>query len=181
MSVGSRRNYLQDISSCISGFSIISNFWSRLWLFSRDLRAFVISSRFTHRAWENLSLAISSQTKMPTLPKMNSPEKFSKRRLFQMIGLLDRKFNHKTLQLERSLSLRLWCYLDLISKLIWPLKFFVCCFFPKHSVIQLYVGSVFNYLPEAPQFYLGIAGIITGNPRVHIVNFTLIKLLINSR
>lgn len=104
--------------------------------------------------------AIESQMANEQPPK--PPEKFSKTRLFQILGLLDRKFNYKTLEFERSLPLRLWCVISLISKPLFTFKPFLAYFFPKTHWIQLYIGSIFNYVPSEPEYFLGIAGIISG-------------------
>lgn len=97
---------------------------------------------------------------------MNSTEKFSKASLFQMIGLLDRTFNYETLKFERSLSLRLWCYFSLISKVIFGVKLFISYYFPKTDPIQLVIGSFFNYLPSDIKYFLGLVGIIIGTVRI---------------
>ena len=71
---------------------------------------------------------------------VNSPEKFSKFRFFQMLGLFSRKLNCETFELERSLSLRLWCGLSLISKLLFGFKIFFSYYFPANDPIQLQIG-----------------------------------------
>lgn len=93
---------------------------------------------------------------------VNSPKKFSKLRLFQVLGLLSRTFNWESLKFERSPALLLWCYLSWISKLLFGYNIFLSTFFTRTDPAQLFVGSVFNYLPEQPKYILGITGIIAG-------------------
>lgn len=89
--------------------------------------------------------------------KVHSPKQFNKVKLLQILGLLSRKFNYKTLEFERSWSLRLLFYLSLIAKPLLVFDFFISYFFPRTSVVQLYIGSIFNYLPDHPKFFIGIA------------------------
>lgn len=70
----------------------------------------------------------------------NPPKNFSKLKLFQLLGILDRKLNFETLELEPSLSLRLWCYLALIAKLIFGFKLILSSYWPKNHVAQLFIG-----------------------------------------
>ena len=104
-------------------------------------------------------------------PNLNSPVEFSKLRLFQMIGLLDRKFNYETLQFERSPALRLWCYLSLILKSLFGLKFFISYYFPANNRFQLVVGSVFNDVPRHAKYYFGIVGIVLGRSAIGDFSF----------
>lgn len=107
-------------------------------------------------------------------PNVNSPKKFSKLRLFQMLGLLSRTFNWETLKFERSPTLLLWCYLSWISKLLFGYNMFISAFFTKTDPTQLLIGNVFNYLPEKPKYVLGITGIIAGK-LVDSVKFTSLQ------
>lgn len=90
-------------------------------------------------------------------PNPNSPEKFSKVRLLQLQGLLTKKFNYQTNEFEDSSLLNVVFYLTLVSKALFGFKPLVSCFFPQTAIQQLYIGSIYNYLPDLPKFILGIA------------------------
>ena len=90
--------------------------------------------------------------------KENSAKSFSKVRFLQMQGLLStRKFSNDILEPDSSWSLRLLFYLSLVSKPLFAFKQTLAFFFSKSDQVQLYVGSVFNYLPDQPKIFIGIA------------------------
>ena len=93
---------------------------------------------------------------------MDPVKDFSKIRLLQTLGLLSRKFNYVTLEFETSGSFRLIIYtvVSLVSKPLFTIKMFISNFFPKTHIAQLYIGSIWNWLPKDPNFYLGIASAI---------------------
>lgn len=88
--------------------------------------------------------------------KMNSLKKFSKVRLFQLLGLLARKFNSETLEFEPSWPLRVWFVGSLLSKSLFEIKLFVSNFFARNSRTQLFIGSLFNYTADRPKFFIGL-------------------------
>ena len=77
----------------------------------------------------------------------------------QSIGLLNRKFNDQTLELERSLPLDLNLGISLISKFLFSLKFIVSGFFPQNEIAQLFIGSPFNRLPDKAKNFWVACGI----------------------
>ena len=100
---------------------------------------------------------------MPDDQKANeagSVKKFSKVKLLQMLGLLDKQFNLQTFEFESSLSLRFLFYLSLISKPPSTFKPLISCFFPRNSRIQLFIGSVFNGVSGQARFFFGIGASI---------------------
>ena len=81
-------------------------------------------------------------------------KKFNKIKFLESVGLLDQRFNFERLKFESSLYLRLKSYLILVYQLSFILKFFVSTFFEKEDIVQLWIGSPFNYLDgksEAPK------------------------------
>ena len=93
---------------------------------------------------------------------MDPVKDLSKIKLLQTLGLLSRKFNYVTLEFETSGSFRLIFYtvVSLVSKPLFTIKMFISNFFPKTHIAQLYIGSIWNWLPKDPNFYLGIASAI---------------------
>lgn len=87
--------------------------------------------------------------------KTISANKFSKVKLLQVLGILNRKFNYQTLEFERSWSLDLIFAISLLSKFFYALKLFVSCFFPRNATSQLYFGNPFNHLSDKPKFFMG--------------------------
>lgn len=73
-------------------------------------------------------------------------KKFNKIKFFESVGLLDQRLNQETLKFESSLYLRLKSYLILFYQLSFTLKFIVSPFFEKQDIVQLWIGSPFNYL-----------------------------------
>ena len=86
----------------------------------------------------------------------NSPKKFRKINLLHVLGLLSSKYNYETNEFERSWPLRLVFFCSLLSKPLFTCPFLISCFFEKTDVAQLYVGSVLNYLPQQPKFFIGV-------------------------
>src|SRR4051812_32109109 len=76
------------------------------------------------------------------------PKQFNKVRLLQILGLLSRKFNYETLEFEPSWSLRLLSLISPISTSLFAFKFFISTFFSRNDIRQLYIGSIFNFLPD---------------------------------
>lgn len=70
----------------------------------------------------------------------NSPKKFSKLKLLQVLGLLSRKYNYESNEFERSWFLRLVSLVTLLSKLLYLCPFLISCFYEKTDVAQLYIG-----------------------------------------
>ena len=83
-------------------------------------------------------------------------KKFSKVRLLQSIGFLDRKLNSETLRLERSLPLALYCYLCLALKLTHSTRLTLSVFWRREEPAQLFIGSIFNYLEDEPRFWMAL-------------------------
>lgn len=98
----------------------------------------------------------STDSQQAKKPNVNSPKKFSKVKLLQILGLLSRKFNYETSEFESSRSLRLVSYLSVISTQMYCMKFLVSCFFPRNHISQLFIGSVFNYLTGQTKLLIGI-------------------------
>ena len=78
----------------------------------------------------------------------NLPSKFSKGQFLQNLGLLSRRYNHKTSEFERSWVQSLVAYLSLLSKFLlskFLLSFKIFCSsylnIPRTHIIQLYLGS----------------------------------------
>ena len=94
---------------------------------------------------------LNRSEKQPEVPK-----KFSKLRLFQILGLLTCTFNNETLKFEPSWSLRVLFYISLLSKPLFEIKLFVSNFFPRNSPVQLLIGNLFNYTPPQAKMFIGI-------------------------
>lgn len=84
---------------------------------------------------------------------------FTKVRLFYFVGLLRAKYNFKSNTFESSIFLYLNSWLALLAKLWFTLKFFVSSKFVKHSIVQLYIGSLFNYLSYDQKYFMGFIGL----------------------
>ena len=95
-------------------------------------------------------------------PKTNPPKEFSKTRLLQTLGLLTKRFNYETGEFEDSLLLSFVFYLTVLSKPLFALKPLISWFFPQTDIIQLHIGSIYNYLPEQPKLLMAIATVIAG-------------------
>lgn len=83
-------------------------------------------------------------------------KKFDKIQFFEFIGLLDKRLDKESLQFKSSLYLRLKSYLILFYQLSFILKFFVSTFFEREDIIQLWIGSPWNYLDPVPKFVMGL-------------------------
>lgn len=80
---------------------------------------------------------------------------FSKLQLMQSVGFLSSKLNPETLRFDRSLRGTLNCLLKIFFKTSVVLKFYLSTLFEREDTIQLYIGSLFNYLPTLPKAFLG--------------------------
>lgn len=87
-------------------------------------------------------------------PNIYSTKEFSKVRFLQILGLLNKKINPKTLKFETSFSLNLIFFIHLFSKPLFTFRPFVSYFFPQNEIIQLYIGNAFNYLDDKPKLFL---------------------------
>ena len=96
----------------------------------------------------------SVQANEPKMDEVDSPKKFSKLKLLQNIGLLCREYNAITEEFEPSWTLRLVAFLCLLSKCLLAFKLVGSYFFPRSHIIQLYLGSLFNYLPDQAKFMM---------------------------
>ena len=87
-------------------------------------------------------------------PNADSFKRFSKIKLFQILGLLHRKFNNETLEFEPSLPLRLWFFVCFLSKWLLEVKCYVSILFPRNHFANLIIGNLFNYIPDTPRVYM---------------------------
>ena len=109
---------------------------------------------------------------LPTKKRTPKPvERFNKLRIFQMLGLLGRKFNYETLEFERSRTLQLWCLISLISKPLFAFAPLISGYFPKTHCAQLIIGSIYNYLPSQQNYFIRITGGVAG--KVIIMKFVI--------
>lgn len=92
----------------------------------------------------------------PEESKENEKNKFSKLQLMRSIGFLDAKLNPKTLRFDRSIGDTLNCLLKMFCKISFVAKFYVSSLFEREDTIQLFIGSLFNFLPTTPRAFLGI-------------------------
>lgn len=72
--------------------------------------------------------------------RRDSIRKFSKLKLLQSLGLLSKKLNYETSELESSWLLSLVSWLSLLSKLLFAWKLVISSFFPREHIVQLYLG-----------------------------------------
>lgn len=63
--------------------------------------------------------------------------KFNKLDFLVSVGLVNARFNYVSLKFERSISIRLWCYLNSFLKFTFPFKIFLSMFFAREDRIQL--------------------------------------------
>lgn len=110
-------------------------------------------------------MKVTKNAKKTSKPEM---KKFNKIRFLEFIGLLDKRLNYKSLRFESSAYLRFKSYLILFYQLSFILKFFVSTFFKKDDIVQLAIGSPFNYLEEVPKFVMGL---VVGVSSVQIRSF----------
>lgn len=92
----------------------------------------------------------------PGESKENEKNQFSKLQLMRSIGFLDAKLNPKTLRFDRSIGDTLNCLLKMFCKISFVAKFYVSSLFERENTIQLFIGSLFNFLPTTPRAFLGI-------------------------
>ena len=104
----------------------------------------------------------AGEAQQPEGQKVYSPKKFSKVRFLQVQGLLSRKFNYETFEFERSWPLTFVFLVSLILKPLCVFRTLISCFFPRNDMIQLVIGSVFNYLPNSSRFLLSLASSFAG-------------------
>ena len=71
-------------------------------------------------------------------------KKFSKVRYLEGVGLLNRKFDHETLEFQPSLYLSFNSYFALFIRVTWPLKLFVSLFWPREHIFQLIIGNIYK-------------------------------------
>ena len=90
----------------------------------------------------------------------NPPKKFSKVRLMQILGLLNKELNNATLRFEPSLLFSGIFYSSLLLTPLYCVKLFISNFFPKNHRAQLIIGSNFNYLAEKPRIFFGVVASI---------------------
>ena len=93
-------------------------------------------------------------------PIANPSKKFSKVRFLQILGLLNKNFNHTTFRFEPSLLFNCIFYSSLLLKPLFTLKPFISYLFPKNHPAQLVIGNFFNYLPDKPRIFFGVAASI---------------------
>ena len=86
-------------------------------------------------------------------------DKYAKLRIFELIGVLPFKFDFNTNEFRKS------NYLFAKSCLVWflmniiPIKFYLSSFFERENPIQLFIGSIFNFVPDRnTRFFLGLIG-----------------------
>ena len=130
---------------------------------------------------------------------MSEMKKFNKIKFLETVGLLDKRFNYKSLKFESSPYLRFKSYVILLYQMSFILKFFVSTFFQKEDIAQLWIGkfrkswisnlgfqtftlnhflvhigSPFNYLEEVPKFVMGLVVSVFLD---EIINNQMIKCL----
>lgn len=86
---------------------------------------------------------------------------FSKVKLFNLVGLLSERYNFESNQFESHFVLRLNTLLTLLSKLWFTMKFFLSSKFAQSSIVQLYIGSLFNYLSDDQKYFMGFIGLVS--------------------
>lgn len=64
-------------------------------------------------------------------------KKFNKLNFLTSVGLLNARFDYVSLKFKRSASLRLWCYLNTLSKVMIAFKLCLSAFYAREDRIQL--------------------------------------------
>lgn len=64
-------------------------------------------------------------------------KKFNKLNFLISVGLLNARFDYVSLKFERSISIRLWCYLNTLLKMTFAFKMFISAFYAREDPIQL--------------------------------------------
>lgn len=81
-------------------------------------------------------------------------KRFNKLRVLKWLGLLNCRFNYETLQFEESLKYRVAATLQVLCLTTFGLKLYVSKFWPNEALIQLYLGSIYNYLDPIPKMFM---------------------------
>src|SRR5688500_8728599 len=97
---------------------------------------------------KTLEICEKTKTQPTEKSRMDQSKKFSKLRFLQNLGFLSRKFNNSTFQFEPSWSLRLLFLFSVVMKPAYLLKLLISCYFPQTDKMQLYIGNVFNLVPD---------------------------------
>lgn len=128
------------------------------------LKRFLLE-RFSKESFVNLLIALKEHfrskehIKMKKLNKPTNSKKFSKIKFLEFVGFLTGRLNQETLRFEKSIYLAFKAYLKLIVLVTLVLKIHISTYFPQTDTIQLYIGNVWNALPQEPRYFIGLAGV----------------------
>lgn len=74
----------------------------------------------------------------------------------ELVGLLNSRFDYASLEFKKSIGLRLKSYVKLFLYATLGVKFILSMFFPRESIIQLFIGSLYNFLDPKPKFFIAM-------------------------
>ena len=82
-------------------------------------------------------------------------KKLNRVNFLQMLGLLDMRFSFEHQTFETSIFVKVRAFLILLANATMSLKLFISTLFPRKHLVQLFIGSPYNYLPDVARTTMG--------------------------